>query len=472
MPTYLTKSRGRYLFAIGIPERHRAAVRATWPNALVGATTIRKSLGTTDPREAMRRAAPLIALWLERLAGLENDPTAWARARSDLATTEAEWEVASAKLAAMALPMPLGQPTPMAARMTFNGRAKRIMRRFAVAKENLLKSIPPGVVIDADAALGPLRAELTAEVDELAKLLEPYGGPMVAPSGPTFRQAVARWKLDRSPAVGSVKQVDGVAKRWDAYFGGKSVADVSKKDVLAWRQSMQAAGDVSPQRINVIVGFAGAVLSAAEEAGMIETNPVHKLRALVATGTGRDSFTVGEVASLLKHSDLMNDQAAAWIIRLAAYSGARLNEVAQLTADDVVDDGEILAIDINGKGGKTIKNKASWRVVPVHPDIADRLREFVKGKKGRIFWPEGDASAALGKEITAAGIRRAGTCFHSLRHSFKDRCREAGIGEEIHDALTGHAGGSVGRRYGGRPPLSVLAEAVAKLRFPLILLNK
>ncbi|WP_298376609.1 DUF6538 domain-containing protein [Azospirillum sp.] len=62
MPTYLTKSRGRYFFAIGIPERHRAAVRETWPNDFPGATTIRKSLGTTDPHEAMRRVAPLIAL--------------------------------------------------------------------------------------------------------------------------------------------------------------------------------------------------------------------------------------------------------------------------------------------------------------------------------------------------------------------------------------------------------------------------
>jgi hypothetical protein len=30
--------------------------------------------------------------------------------------------------------------------------------------------------------------------------------------------------------------------------------------------------------------------------------------------------------------------------------------------------------------------------------------------------------------------------FHSLRHTFKRMCRDAGLPEEMHDALTGHAG--------------------------------
>jgi integrase len=38
--------------------------------------------------------------------------------------------------------------------------------------------------------------------------------------------------------------------------------------------------------------------------------------------------------------------------------------------------------------------------------------------------------------------------FHSFRHTFKRACREAGISEEIHHALTGHSGGGVGRSYG------------------------
>jgi hypothetical protein len=39
-------------------------------------------------------------------------------------------------------------------------------------------------------------------------------------------------------------------------------------------------------------------------------------------------------------------------------------------------------------------------------------------------------------------------------------CRDAGIGEELHDALTGHSGGGVGRSYGGGFGLKAFAEAM------------
>jgi len=56
--------------------------------------------------------------------------------------------------------------------------------------------------------------------------------------------------------------------------------------------------------------------------------------------------------------------------------------------------------------------------------------------------------------------------FHSFRHSFKDACRECGIEEAIHDALTGHSGGGVGRSYGGQMyPLPPLIKAMEKLKY-------
>ncbi|WP_042443048.1 DUF6538 domain-containing protein [Azospirillum sp. B510] len=469
MPTYLTMSRGRYHFAIGIPERHRPTVRARWPKEFTGATTIRRALGTSDPREAARRAAPLITLWTERLAELEAGASAWSKAREELAHLGVTLSPARPVEVEEGLD---AVPQINHAAFTANAFARTAWLQYERAREELLRSLPPGMRVDFDGALAPMRAEIEERNARIFEALEPVGGPAPRerPSAElvTFDAAVKRWKADRSPSAGSVAQVAGVAKRWAAYFGSRCLTEIAKRDVLAWRQSMQAAGDVSPQRINVIVGFAGAVLAAAEAAGMIETNPAHRLRALTPTGTGRDAFTADEVAKLLKHADGMPDQGAAWLIRLGAYTGARLHEIAQLTHADIVDDGEILAIDINGKNGKTIKNKGSWRTVPIHADVADKLRAFVKDREGRLFWAEGDASAPMGLEITASGVRREGVCFHSLRHTFKNLCREAQIPEEVHDSLTGHSGGGVGRRYGGRPPLRVLADAVAKLKFPKV----
>ena len=55
--------------------------------------------------------------------------------------------------------------------------------------------------------------------------------------------------------------------------------------------------------------------------------------------------------------------------------------------------------------------------------------------------------------------------FHSFRHTFKEACRVAGVGEEVHDALTGHSGGGVGRTY-GTVPLEVKAREIAKVNYP------
>ena len=46
------------------------------------------------------------------------------------------------------------------------------------------------------------------------------------------------------------------------------------------------------------------------------------------------------------------------------------------------------------------------------------------------------------------GVHR---CFHAFRHTFKTACRAARIEEELHDAITGHSGGGVGRSYGSFP---------------------
>lgn len=459
MPAYLTKSRGRFLFTMGVPEKHREIVRARWPNNFTGATTIKKSLGTSDPREPAKRAAPLIALWTERLAEIESACTSWGRARAELAGLGVTFSAAP----------PLPNPDFNLAALTLTTEAQQQRRRFAAAKDRLLASVPAGIPIDADAALAPVRSEIEGRLARMADLLEPYGADPakieVERRGLSFADAVDRWKSDRSPAAGTMAQVAGVAKRWTAQFGGRPIGTITKRDILAWRTAMQVAGDVTPQRVNTIIAYAGGVLAAAEAAGLIEANPIVRVRSLTAAGTGRDAFTATELGKLLRHADTMSDEGAGWLLRLGAYTGARLHELAQLTDADVINSGGILALDINGRGGKTIKNRASWRVVPVHPDIAGELREFIKGRTGRLFWPGGEASHAVGMEITAAGVRRDGVCFHSLRHTFKNLCREAGLLEEVHDALTGHSGGGVGRKYGARPPLPVLAEAMARLIF-------
>jgi len=65
--------------------------------------------------------------------------------------------------------------------------------------------------------------------------------------------------------------------------------------------------------------------------------------------------------------------------------------------------------------------------------------------------------------------------FHSLRHSFKDSCREAKLPEDIHDRLTGHAGSSnqqTSRGYGKGGSLKLLSESMNSVDHPMFPMNK
>ena len=78
----------------------------------------------------------------------------------------------------------------------------------------------------------------------------------------------------------------------------------------------------------------------------------------------------------------------------------------------------------------------------------------------------------FGRYIREAGITDRAKVYHSFRHNFKDALRAAGVGEEVHDALTGHSTrGEVSREYGTKDMTKrfgwrTLANAVAKLGHP------
>lgn len=92
-----------------------------------------------------------------------------------------------------------------------------------------------------------------------------------------------------------------------------------------------------------------------------------------------------------------------------------------------------------------------------------------------LLWSKGNYADSwskwFGRYKRQIGIENGACVFHSFRHHFKDALRNAGVSGDINDALTGHAGGGVGRSYGAKETirrfgLPRLAEAVAKVEYP------
>jgi hypothetical protein len=73
-----------------------------------------------------------------------------------------------------------------------------------------------------------------------------------------------------------------------------------------------------------------------------------------------------------------------------------------------------------------------------------------------------------GRGAAALIASRSTKVFQSFRRAFKRMTRDAELSEELHDALTGHAGnGGVGRTYGRGMSLKPLVRAIDKVRCPI-----
>lgn len=158
-------------------------------------------------------------------------------------------------------------------------------------------------------------------------------------------------------------------------------------------------------------------------------------------------------------------EAANWLPLLALFTGARIEELAQAAAEDVKQIGGVAVLEISDRGeGKRVKNVGSRRRIPLHQEVLrcrflDYVARLRAGGQARLF-PDvqphqfGKHSPGFVKwwgryARRVIGIADERKVFHSFRHTFKDAGRACHIPEEVHDALTGHSGGGVGRSYGG-----------------------
>ena len=177
---------------------------------------------------------------------------------------------------------------------------------------------------------------------------------------------------------------------------------------------------------------------------------------------------------------------------LAIFSGARLNELAPICAEDVKTDAasdvRFITVIEDNEEGRNVKSRSSVRAIPVHSElIRIGFLDFVEhtrkseGQSARLFpkltpGPKGGFGEAFskwfGRYKKSLGVTNESSVFHSFRHGFKDALRAAGVNEDVNDALTGHSGGnSVARGYGWRDMVRrfgfpTLSAAIEKVQYP------
>lgn len=188
-----------------------------------------------------------------------------------------------------------------------------------------------------------------------------------------------------------------------------------------------------------------------------------------------------------------------WIPLLGLYTGARINELAQLNITDLVTTEEgIRCFQISDApdehdgtladrpaplihARKTIKTPAARRLMPIHPMLLsigfDRYVAEVAASGSRRLFPGltfeeksgyGRSPSRHFREYT----QRLGLhvprkkVFHSLRSTLNGALQKNGMPEEWRCRLLGHATKSVNdRHYGGQTPLQIIAQELSRIDF-------
>jgi len=167
-----------------------------------------------------------------------------------------------------------------------------------------------------------------------------------------------------------------------------------------------------------------------------------------------------------------------WVTMIAAYSGARLNEICQLNVNDIQQQEGIWVMKLlSDTIDKSVKTQAGNRVVPVHPkllelgflDYVQQVSQFSSKKlfpnlKNMISTGYGTLiSRWFARYLKRLGIKKKGKNFHSFRHTVVNRLTTKQVYEPFIRELIGHSHGSLTMDvYGGRKPLEVLLNECVK----------
>lgn len=303
------------------------------------------------------------------------------------------------------------------------------------------------------------------------------------------------WAKERQPQARTVQIAERTARRFREVVGPVPVASISRQHIIAFKDALLSSGQTAINTDKILT-MLSALLSYALDQGWLNANPAKgvKVGARSNAKAARLPFDLPAL-KLIFGSPVYTQQArpdggageaAYWLPLLALYTGARLEELAQLQPSDIqqatYQDASgspcsVWCIRISDEGeGQGVKTATSRRRVPIHADlIALGFIDYAQSITGPRLFPalkpdrEGREGALwgkwFGKYIHKLGITDSRMVFHSFRHLLKHTMRECGVSEEVSDAITGHASASVGRRYGATLyPLSPLVDAMQRYR--------
>lgn len=477
---------GIYWYRRAVPLRLREHLPPITGFAARVRTEITKSLETRDLRTANRMAGEIdrrVQAALDQAQAVIARPqpqpvTAAARtySRGDLETAIENWRRAeTARLETEIINNP---PPANPARTALAEAAAHANRNHALA-EGRCDDVPgfyaamasalatQGIGIAADhpalRRLGPTYAAAwydTIRARERYLLGLPLDEPASVPAAPAappapnqppdpkaerpFLVALAQWEQDMPYRGRQVSTYLSDVRSYAAVIADGPISAVDYDSIQRWISEIQATvtAKTAKRKLSALASYWRYLQHKGHvPRGDFPGRGVTILRDPTSPADRRRSFAPAEVVRLWQMAASEGDHVLADAIKLAAYTGARIESLFQIKISDV---GEIDGIPLVRLHDKT---EAGRRSVPVHTAIRPLVaRLCTSPQPGGYLLPghanrHGERAAAAGKRFarmrTRAGFG-AQHVFHSIRKTVASMLRVAGVDEADTAQLLGH----------------------------------
>lgn len=318
----------------------------------------------------------------------------------------------------------------------------------------------------------------------------------------TWEKLFELYRDERKPKSSSVKRMRSVLMAFFEFLGHDLPGLVTEEDALRWKR--KRLKEVAAQTVrDADLAHPRALFRFAKKDKHLPNNPFADVTIVikgdkrytadgVVKNTREREFTQEEAeailrASLVPTSRRMTTEGAAarrWIPWLCAYTGARVNEMSQLRAQDIVQkrsrDGNkmIWVLHITPEAGRVKDDEE--RDVALHPHLIEQgFLEFVKSRKDKCLFydpkrsrgsdPANPQYVKVGQRIAewvrsdAVGIvDERISPNHGWRHLVRSQLLAAKIQDQIIKKIQGHKPKDTSETYGSMW-LEVCLEAITSI---------
>ena len=198
----------------------------------------------------------------------------------------------------------------------------------------------------------------------------------------TLASLFDHWRAETKPEGSTVTTWRAVVTSLRTHTGDGSTTRLTASDIISWKDKLVAQGRAAKTINDTYLACLRALLSHGIRNGWLSKNVAVGVRVKDKrrAGINKLPYDDAEVALLLGLAAKEEQPARRWIPLLAACSGARAGELAQLWAERVREVDGVMVMELRpAEDGGGLKNEGSERTVPLpaprpHPGGIPRLR--------------------------------------------------------------------------------------------------